>query len=175
MDISFINDEYSASIDDALSFARKNQFRYIELRTLDGKNIIDFTASELAAISHKIAQAGVLVSQINSPFLYWPQGEKNFSIMGQVVDSQEDYFIKLMDVADILGAQNISIYSYLQSSHLEISALGDDLDKYSQMALERGIGLQLNINANCTISNINKIHQLFENYNFSNIHPLLNT
>ena len=174
MNISFINDEYSNNLNDALAFARKHQLKYIELRNINGKNITDLTSNEALDYSTQIAQSGILVSAVNTPFLYWQHGECNFNISGQRADSEEEYFTKLMDIADIFGAQYISIYSYL-NNHMDIDTLGKQLDIYSQKALERGIVLLLNIDKNCNIANINKIHQLFENYNFSNIYPLINT
>lgn len=174
MEISFINDEYSNNLTDALTFARKNQLKYIELRNIDGRNIADLTANEALNYSTQISNAGILVSSLTSSFLYWPERTKEFKIMGQQVDSEEEYFNKLMDLADIFGAQYLNIYSYT-NTNIDIDELGQQLDKYSQMALERGIVLLLNIDKNCNISNINKAHQLFENYNFSNIYPLINT
>lgn len=175
MEICFINDEYSPNLDDAIAFARKQQLKYLEIRNIDGKNITDLTPNEAYNYAEKIASSGILVATIASPFLYWHKGEKNFKIFGQQVDSEEEYFTKLMDLADIFGAQNISIYSYLADKSLSIENLGEQIDKYSQQALERGINLLLNIDANCNINNISKLHQLFENYNFSNIHPLIDT
>ena len=174
MEISFINDEYSSALSEALTFARKHQLKYLELRNINGKNVTDLTENEALSYSTQIAEAGILVSSLTSPFLYWQQAEHNFNIMGQHIDSEQEYFTKLMDLADIFGAQHISIYSYLQNN-IDIDTLGKQLDVYSQMALERGIVLLLNIDKNCNISNINKMHQLFENYNFSNIYPLINT
>lgn len=174
MEISFINDEYSDNLEDALAFARKNQLKYIELRKINGKNVVDLTEEEASIYSAQIADAGVLVSSLVTPFLYWPMQQKEFKISGQHIDSEEEYFTKLMDLADIFGAQHLSIYSYSDNS-ADIDELGNMLDKYSQMALERGIVLLLNIDKQCNINNINKMHQLFENYNFSNIYPLIDT
>ncbi len=175
MEITFINDEYSPNLDEAITFARKQELKYIELRNIDGKNVTDLTIDSAYAYADKITSTGILVSALVTPFLYWYRKENNFGILGQQVDSQEEYFIKLMDLADIFGARYISIYSYLQDDSLTVEELGKQLDEYSQMALERGIELLLNIDDKCNINNINKMHQLFENYNFSNIHPLINT
>ena len=174
METAFINDDYSDNLDDALTFARKNQLKYIELRKINGKNVVDLTEDEACVYSAKIAEAGILVSSIVTPFLYWPAQQKEFKIFGQLVDSEEKYFFRLMDLADIFGAQHLSIYSYIDSD-MDIDELGKRLDKYSQMALERGIVLLLNIDSKCNIGNVHKMHQLFENYNFSNIYPLINT
>lgn len=175
MEISFINDEYSNQLEDTLAFAHKNNLKYIELRNINGKNIVDLTMTEAFDYSNQIAQSEILVSSLTTPFLYWKESTSDLHIMGQIVDSEEEYFTKLMDLADIFGAQHINIYSYLQDGDGDIDTLGQKLDKFSQMALDRGIVLLLNIDKSCNINNIHKMHQLFENYNFSNIYPLLNT
>ena len=54
MQISFINDEISSNIDEALAFARKNKLRYIELRRIDGKDITELTPAEACALAEKI-------------------------------------------------------------------------------------------------------------------------
>lgn len=174
MEISFINDEFSDNIDEAISFAKKNKLKYIELRKINGKNITDLTTDEIYSLSEKISSAGILVSAISSSFLNWKVDCDKFSINNQSVDSEVEYFNKLMDIADILGAPNICIYSYSKQDDIEITTLGEKLDTYSQLALERGITLLLEHKVNSNIDTINSLHKLFENYNFSNILPLLN-
>ena len=173
MDISFINDEYSANIDDALDFAVKNGLKYIELRKIGDKNVTDLTRDEAFLLSEKIANAGILVSSIASPFLKWRLDETKFSCMGQPMASEKDYFISLMDLADIFGAPNIRIFSYLKQDSLSIEDLGQKLDVYSQMALDRGISLLLENDGICNIDTVASMHRLFELYGFSNIFPLL--
>lgn len=172
MEISFINDEFSENIDEVLSFAKKNGLKYIELHKILGKNITDLSLDELSQISTKISSNGILVSCISSPFLKWSPNKKDFNIMMQPVESEKEYFVRLMDIADIFGAPNIRIYSYNQSD-ISLEELGKKLDIYSQMALERGIALLLENDGLCNIDTISKMHKLLELYNFSNIFPLL--
>lgn len=173
MEISFINDEFSNDIDDALNFAKKNHLKYIELRRINGQELTDFPKEKLFELSSKIAGAGILVSAIASNFLLWTRGTTSFKICGQHIDSEEDYFTNLMDIADIFGAPNIRIYSYLKDKRLSLEELGKKLDQYSQMALDRGITLLLENKKECNIFSVNSIHKLLELYNFSNIYPLL--
>lgn len=173
MEISFVNDEFSDNIDEALAFAKKNGLKYIELRQISGKNVTELSKEEAFSLANKIASAGILVSAIASPFLKWKQNETDFNIFGQPVASETDYFISLMDLADIFGAPNIRIYSYLKQDDLTIDELGIKLDAYSQLALDRGIGLLLENDGLCNIDTIHKMHQLFATYSFSNIFPLL--
>ena len=85
--------------------------------------------------------------------------------MAENVASEEEYFTKLMDLADVFGAPNIRIYSYVKED-ISIEDLGKKLDVYSQMALDRGIALLLENDGLCNIDSVNKMHQLLEIYNF---------
>lgn len=173
MEISFVNDEFSENIDEALAFAKKNGLRYIELRKINGKNITELSKNDAFALAEKIASAGILVSAIASPFLKWRLNESSFTFWGEPVASENEYFTNLMDLADIFGAPNIRIYSYLKQENLSVEDLGQKLDAYSQQALERGISLLLENDGLCNIDTISKMHQLFTLYGFSNIFPLL--
>lgn len=172
MDISFVTSNLSEDINEVISFAKKNNLRYIELDRINNKNITELNLEDAALLSSQISSAGILVSAIASPFLKWSYLESSFNICGQSVDSEEKYFTLLMDVADIFGASGIRIYSYLKDN-VSIEELGQKLDKYSQMALDRGITLLLENDGLCNIDTISQMHQLFELYSFSNIAPLL--
>jgi sugar phosphate isomerase/epimerase len=173
MEISFVNDEFSTNIDEVIAFAKKNSLKYVELRKINDKDIVDLSLKEASELSAKLSSSGILVSAIASPFLKWSSKKQDFSIMAENVASEEEYFTKLMDLADVFGAPNIRIYSYVKED-ISIEDLGKKLDVYSQMALDRGIALLLENDGLCNIDSVNKMHQLFELYNFSNIFPLLN-
>ena len=173
MELSFVNNEFSNNIDEAIAFAKKNGLKYVELNKINDKNIVDLTANEAIELSTKLSSSGILVSAIASPFLKWSSEKQDFSIMGENIISENEYFTKLMDLADIFGAPNIRIYSYIKQD-MTLEDLGKKLDVYSQMALDRGIALLLENDGLCNIDSVSKMHQLFELYNFSNIFPLLN-
>lgn len=173
MEISFVNNEFSTNIDEVINFAKKNGLRYVELDKVDDKSIVDLSVDEAMAISAKLSAAGILVSAIASPFLKWSLKKQDFSIMGEKIVSEKEYFIKLMDLADIFGAPNICIFSYLKED-ISLEDLGNKLDVYSQMALDRGISLLIENDGMCNIDSVNKMHQLLELYSFSNVFPLLN-
>ncbi len=174
MEISFVNSELSSNIDEIIAFAKKNDIKYVELKQIDNKDIYELTPDEAFTFSNKLSSNGILVSCLATQFLKWPTNKSDFTFAGQQLSSETEYFTKLMDLADIFGAPNIRIYSYINDENISIEDLGSKLDKYSQLALERGIALLLENDGVCNINNINKMHQLFELYNFSNIFPLLN-
>ncbi len=173
MQISFVNDDFSDNIDEALAFAKKNGLKYIELRGINSKSLTELNKEQAFELAEKISSSGILVSAIASSFLKWPFNAEPQEILGKSVTSEIDYFACLMDLADIFGAPNIRIYSYFKQEDMTVEELGQKLDIYSQMALERGISLLLENDGLCNIDTINKMHQLFEIYGFSNIFPLL--
>lgn len=173
MEISFVNDEFSENLDEAIAFAKKNNLKYIELRRINGKELTEFGLEELSGFAEKIVKNGLLVSCIYSSFLKWKSGSNNFNLFSQSIDNEEEYFLGLMDVADVFGASNVVIYSYFKDD-ISLEELAQKLDVYSQIALERGISLLLENDGLCNIDSINKMHELFEAYNFSNIFPLVN-
>ena len=174
MEISFVNSELTSNVDDIITFAKKNDIKYVELKQLNGNDICELTPDEAFIISNKLTSNGLLVSCIASQFLKWATNKNDFTFAGNPLSSEPEYFTKLMDLADIFGAPNIRIYSYTNDETISIEELGAKLDIYSQMALDRGISLLLENDGVCNINSINKMHQLFELYNFSNIFPLLN-
>ena len=167
MEISFINDELSDNIDEVLAFAKKNELKYIELRRIDGKPVEQLTKDMAFALSEKIANSGILVSALATSFLKEKADE-------QSVDAQKEKFASVMDLADICGAPNVRIYSYLKDETISLEDLGKRLDVFSQMALERGLNLLLENDRDCCIDTISQMHQLLDLYGFSNIFPLLN-
>ncbi len=173
MELSFVNNEFSTNIDEFIGFAKKNGLKYIELNKIENKNIVDLNLVEATELSAKLSSSGILVSAIASPFLKWSSKQQEFAIMGENVNDELEYFTKLMDLADIFGAPNIRIYSYLKED-ITLEDLGKKLDVYSRLALDRGITLLLENDGLCNIDSINKMHQLLELYNFSNIFPLIN-
>ena len=173
MELSFVNSEFSTNIDEDIAFAKKNGLKYIELNKIGDKNVVDLKLDEALELSAKLSSSGILVSAIASSFLKWSSKKQDFTIMGESVVSEREYFVKLMDLADVFGAPNIRIYSY-SKDEMDLEELGKRLDVYSQLALDRGIALLLENDGLCNIDNVNKMHQLFELYNFSNVFPLIN-
>ena len=46
MEISFVNDELSTNIDEVIAFAKKNGLKYVELRKINDKDIVDISLKE---------------------------------------------------------------------------------------------------------------------------------
>ena len=65
--LSAFADEASKTLDGQIAALQRNNMKYIEIRNVDGKGILDCTDEELAAIHSKLEAAGIGVSADGSP------------------------------------------------------------------------------------------------------------
>src|SRR5262245_296079 len=74
--IGLITDEVSPSLDEGLAFAREENIDTIDLRVIDGRNVLALSREELAGAARRVRAAGLTVSCICTPLLKWsPPGK----------------------------------------------------------------------------------------------------
>ena len=74
--IGLITDEVSPSLDEGLAFAREEGIGTIDLRVIDGRNVMALSRAELADAARRVRAAGLSVSCICTPLLKWsPPGK----------------------------------------------------------------------------------------------------
>jgi sugar phosphate isomerase/epimerase len=117
--IGLITDEVSPSLDEGIAFARGEGIGTIDLRVVDGRNVLALTRDELAEAARRVRAAGLKVSCICTPLLKWsPPGKTSrsegdqfgFSLAGRV---PRDVYAEAFVAAEILGAHNLRIFSFL--------------------------------------------------------------
>src|ERR1700749_608562 len=69
--IGLITDEVSPSLDEGLAFAREEGIDTIDLRVIDGRNVLALSQEELADAARRVRAAGLSVSCICPPLLKW--------------------------------------------------------------------------------------------------------
>lgn len=97
-------DEADNSLDGQISAMTENGIEYLEIRGVDGENISDITADKAREIRAKLDAAGISVWALGSPF----------GKIG-ITDDFEPHLEKFkhgLELADILGAKHIRIFSY---------------------------------------------------------------
>ena len=121
--ISIISDEIFDNINDVLSFCKQNSLKNIELRSVDGKNLMHHSASTIKIIANKVLRNNLSVSSIASPILKWPHPQKgsavkNFRAHG-FYDRSVDYE-KVFEIANLFRVKYIRIFSYLRYKNFKI-------------------------------------------------------
>ena len=118
--LSVIGDEIGPSLDEMISFAHEHGLKRLDMRTVDGRNLLGMTTDEVIEISRTLEKAGLTVPTFVSPLFKWPAPGK--SAAGGKVDfafdpqecPAEDPIDHAIEIAVILGAPHMRIFSYLR-------------------------------------------------------------
>jgi sugar phosphate isomerase/epimerase len=70
--ISIINDEISPNLKEMIDFLNSAEVKWVELRSLNGINILNLTDSQLIEIKAELDKNNIAVSAICSPLFKWP-------------------------------------------------------------------------------------------------------
>src|SRR5207344_3465820 len=80
--ICLITDEVSPSLDEGIAFAREEGIGTVDLRVIDGRNVLALSRDELAEAARRVQAAGLSVSCICTPLLKWSPPGKAAQVKG---------------------------------------------------------------------------------------------
>ena len=120
--LSAFADEASKTLDGQIAALQRNNMKYIEIRNVDGKGILDCTDEELAAIHSKLEAAGIGVSAIGSPI-----GKIKIT---DPFEPHIEAFRRALNAAKVLGTKNIRMFSFFIPE-------GEDAAKYKDEVFRR--------------------------------------
>lgn len=143
MRLSVITDEISPALDRALDVCTELAIDAVELRTIDGVQIVDHDPDALAAMRGLLDTRGFRVSAIASPFLKCDPG-----------DAQEDVNERAIRAAVVLGAPVVRAFSYWRQPEPRtvLPLLGDELRRAAARARAAGVLLALENEHECNVA-----------------------
>ncbi len=97
-------DEADKMLPAQLEAMRSNGIALIEVRGVDGKSVADLTDDEAKATRRRLDDAGAALSALGSPYGKYP--------IDQPFGAHLDAFRRGLDIAKILGAQRIRMFSF---------------------------------------------------------------
>ena len=118
--LAVIGDEIGPSVTEMLSFCDENKVRRLDMRTVDGRNLLGMTLDEVDAIGRRLKTAGISVPTFVSPVLKWaapgkaPAGGKVDFAFDPSTCPTDDPLAHAFDVATVLGASKIRVFTYLR-------------------------------------------------------------
>lgn len=125
-------DEASKSLDEQIIALKENKIGYIELRSVDGKNVLDFTDEEVGVYHGKLKNAGIKVWSIGSPV-----GKTDISVT-------EEEFLKsvsrAIEIAKGFEAERIRMFSFFNAYSSREKVI-DLLQKAADSANKSGVKL----------------------------------
>jgi sugar phosphate isomerase/epimerase len=118
--LAVIGDEIGPSLPEMLSFCRENNVRRLDMRTVDGRNLLGMTLAEVDAIARPLKDAGITVPTFVSPVLKWlapgkaPPGGKVDFAFDPATCPTDNPLAHAFDVATVLGARKLRVFSFLR-------------------------------------------------------------
>jgi len=97
-------DEADGNLDGQIKAMSENDISFLEIRGVDGQNIADISEAKAREIRSKMDQAGLAVWSLGSPY-----GKIGIN---DDFESHLDKFKHSLDIADILGAKHIRLFSF---------------------------------------------------------------
>jgi sugar phosphate isomerase/epimerase len=168
--LSVIGDEIGPTLDEMISFAHEHGLKRLDMRTVNGRNLLGMTKEEVIAISRRLENEGISVPTFVSPMFKWlapgktPSGGKVDFAFNPIECPTKEVVTHAVQIAVILGAPHMRIFSYLRYDGfkpLDLWGLNDDLSKLMGLASHYDITLQLENEPVCNIGNIAELAYLF--------------
>ena len=171
LQLSVIGDEIGPSLDEMISFAHEHGLQRLDMRTVGGRNLLSMKTEEVIHISRTLEKAGITVPAFMSPAFKWKAPGKSTNDARKVdfaFDPKEcpieDWVVHAMQIAVILGAPHMRIFSYLRYGGFrprDLSRLTDQLNKLLGLAGHYDITLQLENEPVCNVGNIAELAAFF--------------
>ncbi len=176
--ITTINDEISPCLEETIKFLKDKKINYLELRTIDNKNLINYSFEEIKKFSNTLKENNIKVSAFASPLFKWyPDNKKvstkkvdtfNFS-PHLSIKKKKEYIEKAFEVAKILETNNIRIFSTLKNNSNNYNFLQDPLLKFAlNKAKEKNMALLLENEPPCYINKMKDIKLTTKKINSEN-------
>lgn len=173
--ICLITDEVSPCLDEGLAFACAEGIGTIDLRVIDGRNVLALSRGELADAARRVRAAGLSVSCVCTPLLKWSPPGKTARSEGDQFGfalgdrTPRDVYAQAFEAAEILGARNLRIFSYLAYDGYRVDDLRKPINDLLALAEKFDMKLHVENEGVCNIAGFPELEALVTNHR----HPRL--
>jgi sugar phosphate isomerase/epimerase len=168
--LAVIGDEIGPSLPEMLSFCAENDVRRLDMRTVDGRNLLGMDLDEVDAIGKQLRAAGISVPTFVSPVLKWaapgkaPAGGKVDFAFDPKTCPKEDPLAYAFDVAVVLGATRIRAFSFLRYAGFAPSDLDAVVARLLDLAARNEVIIELENEPVCNIGSLPELAAYFAAY-----------
>jgi sugar phosphate isomerase/epimerase len=165
--LAVIGDEIGPSLPEMLSFCSENDVHRLDMRTVDGRNLLGMTLDEVGAIARTLKDAGIIVPTFVSPVLKWPApgkvpagGKVDFAFDPATCPT-DDPLAHAFEVAAALGATKIRVFSHLRYPGYRPGDLAAPMRRLIDLAERFEITIEMENEPVCNIGSIAELAAFF--------------
>ncbi|WP_425069117.1 sugar phosphate isomerase/epimerase family protein [Reyranella sp.] len=165
--LAVIGDEISPSLDEMISFCTEHQVRRLDMRTLDGRNLLGMSLKEGGSIARRIEAAGLSVPTFVSPLLKWPapgkeaaDGKVDFAFDPADCPA-DDPLVHAFDMATVLGAERIRVFSHLRYPGYKPADLIGRFERLADLSLTYSVTVEIENEPVCNIGSLAELADFF--------------
>ncbi|KIL41380.1 xylose isomerase [Gordoniibacillus kamchatkensis] len=156
--LGVLTDEVSPDLREALDWAAEHRLAHVEIRTVEGRNVIDLADAALLDIRKETEKRGLFVSAVASPVfkcaLDPSRPVQTGDAFGQREERVEAHYRKLeraIEIAGLLGTKRIRIFSFWRENDPKAyeSDIVTHLKAAAAMAEKAGVTLLLENEPSC--------------------------
>ena len=143
MRLSVITDEIDQSLDRALDVCEELGIEAVELRSLDGVQVVDLGPGDLRGVRTTLDRRGFPVSAIASPFMKCSRGAQQDAVLSSTLQA-----------AQMLGAPIVRAFSYWREDdpRAALPDAGRELHAAAERAHDAGVTLALENEHECNVA-----------------------
>jgi sugar phosphate isomerase/epimerase len=173
--ICLITDEVSPTLDEGLAFACEEGIGTIDLRVIDGRNVLALSRGELADVARRVRSAGLCVSCICTPLLKWSPPGKTARTEGDQFGFElgdrtpRDVYGQAFAAAEALGARNLRVFSFLAYDDYCVDDLREPIDDLLALAEKFDMKVHVENEGVCNVAGFADLEAVMTTYR----HPRL--
>ena len=118
MNIYAFADEASSVIDNQIVAMKRNSLQGLEIRNVDGINVSDITLEKAKEVKNKLDANGLVTWSVGSPI-------GKIDIITDDFNSHLEKLRHTCSIANILGAENIRMFSFYYPKDMEAKQVKD--------------------------------------------------
>jgi sugar phosphate isomerase/epimerase len=168
--LAVIGDEIGPSLSEMISFCAENDVHRLDMRTVEGKNLLGMTLDDVEGVAKTLRQAGLKVPTFVSPVLKWPaagkaaEGAKVDFAFDPALCPTIDPLAHAFDVATVLGASRLRVFSHLRYPGYKPADLDAAIDRLVDLAERHDVAVEMENEPVCNIGSVSELAQFFAHY-----------
>jgi L-ribulose-5-phosphate 3-epimerase len=179
--LGVVTDELSQNVVEALDWVAKQGLKHVEIRMVDGRNVMDLSDQELDQLLSEVEKRGLFVSAVASPVFKCALDSSRTVATGDTFGQQEEnlesHFNKLnriIEIAARLKTQKIRIFSFWREEDPSLyeDEIVRNLKKAASIAQQKDMLLLLENEGSCNGGYASEVSRIVQKVDSPNLKAL---